>query len=70
VRSVPGAVDAVFGTEFVPVTCAAHCYFVDPAHVFDIQVNIDPGKSARQPAHRAEREGRPAASWRRTSTRR
>ena len=36
------AVERVFGTDFSPITWAAHCYFVDPTHVFDINVNVDP----------------------------
>ena len=36
------AVEEVFAEDFVPVTWAAHCFFVDPTHVFDIRVNVDP----------------------------
>lgn len=36
------AVLARFGKQFAPVTWAAHCFFVDPEHTVEINVNVDP----------------------------
>ncbi len=39
------AVADKFGTEFVAVTWGEHCFFVDPAHTVEIQVNVDDGNA-------------------------
>jgi hypothetical protein len=36
------AVQANYGPTFKPITWAAHCFLVDPSHLFDITVDVDP----------------------------
>ncbi|MFC4854607.1 hypothetical protein [Actinophytocola glycyrrhizae] len=69
------AVEAVFGTTYRPVTWAAHCFFVAPDHVLEINVNLNPidapADYGRGEVYSDRREteiaGRPAVTFRSNS---